>query len=104
MNAAAYFVTVLRDSGREGDYDDQRGDWGARESARTRPGSEDSNRTTCICDAFPVAAFDQYTIAGSADLNRTTYLTSAAFIYRQGVALCGIKSFGVLSALLFMWI
>ena len=90
---------LLRDSDREGDYNDQRGDWGARESARTRPGSEDSNRTTCICDAFPVAAFYQHTIAGIAYLN-----TSAAFIYRQGVALCGIKSFGVLSAHVFMWI
>ena len=65
---------LLRDSDREGDYNDQRGDWGARESARTRPGSEDSNRTTCICDAFPIAAFDQHTIAGSADLNTSAAL------------------------------
>lgn len=31
------------------------GDRCARESVRTRPGSEDSNRTTCICDALLVA-------------------------------------------------
>jgi DNA polymerase-3 subunit gamma/tau len=35
------------------------GDWGARESVRTRPGPEGSNRTTCICDALPVAVFNE---------------------------------------------